>query len=326
MVNSGNLNQLQCFHDKPAACEPWEMNAKALENPANVFSRAKHEVLADGPLIFIIRATHQGEHSTLVQDIRFYAHSPRIDFMTWVDWHEKRKMLKTSFPLRIKSDLSWAETAYGHQSRPMTRDNNAEKAKFETPAHRWVALTDGEYGVALLNDCKYGYDGLHDTLRLTLLKSAGYAEIDPDYDNLDPLGTVEQPAAWADQGKHEFSYSLWPFKGDFAGGGVIREARLLNSPLQVVKGNDEVAPLLDIDNPNIIAETMKEAEDGCGIVLRLYEASGSDSSATIRMNAGFAAWQECDLLENPLSAEGNSGEVKLDFHRFEIKTILFTFE
>ena len=197
--------------------------------------------------------------------------------------------------------------------RPTHRNTSWDQARFEVCAHRWADISESGYGTALLNDCKYGYD-IHDSImRLTLLKSGIF------------------PNPEADQGSHEFTYSLFPHKGDFRAGRVIQEAYDLNCPLkgmavEAVSRSIDRYSLLGIAEENVFADTIKPAEDGDGIIVRLYEAYGMRTKAHITL----PAWQpdvvmECNCMEE---AEGEvkldrmaGGGLELEFKPYEIKTL-----
>ncbi|MFA5205326.1 MAG: glycoside hydrolase family 38 C-terminal domain-containing protein [Lentisphaeria bacterium] len=315
-------NRFQTFDDRPTVCEPWELDKNFEQHPRDIFTRVRQEVVATGPLIFVVRTTFESAASKIVQDMRFYACSPRIDFVTRCDWHERRILLKVAFPFAITAAQSVAETAFGCLRRPMTRNTPGEEQMFETPMHRFVDLSGDGYGVSLLNDGKYGYDGKGGTLRLTLLKSPGYAEFQPAHEQPNPIPLVENPVAWADQGLHEFTYSLWPHDGDLADGGTLREARLLNSPLALLEHGSAVEGFISLDTENVVAETLKGADDGNSFVLRLYEAAGRATRTRVTLDRRIATATPCNLLEEPQGAPRRlaAGRLNLQFHPFEIKS------
>lgn len=315
-------NRFQTFDDRPTVCEPWELDKNFEQYPRDIFTRVRQEIVATGPLIFVIRTTFESPASTVVQDMRFYACSPRIDFVTRCDWHEKRILLKTAFPFAVDAAQSVAETAFGCLRRPMTRNSPVEDEMFETPMHRFVDLSGDGYGVSLLNDGKYGYDGKGKTLRLTLLKSPAYAEFQPAHEQPNPIPFVETPTAWADQGLHEFTYSLWPHAGDLAAGGTIREARLLNSPLTLLDGGSTQEGFIHLDTENVVAETLKGADDGNGFVLRLYEAVGQATRTRVTLDRRITSVTACNLLEESQGAPRRltGGRLNLRFRPFEIKS------
>ncbi len=174
-------------------------------------------------------------------------------------------------------------------------------------------LSEADYGAALLNDCKYGYD-IHDSvLRLSLIKAATF------------------PNEVADQGRHSFTYSLLPHIGGWRQGEVSRQSYDLNRPLQAqlltgeVKGLPSRYSWMECGENNIVAETLKPAEDGGDMILRLFEAYGQRTRCTVKVGANAGDAWECDLLEQPTEkAVFSNGELSLLFHPFEIKTIRFS--
>ncbi len=151
-----------------------------------------------------------GKLSTLVQDIFFYAHHKRIDFVTSIDWFEDHQLLKTLFPVQITAEKVKCDIQYGHVERTTHTNTLADRAQFEICAHKWIALDDGSFGAALLNDCKYGYDVSDSELRLTLLKSS------------------KAPDSEADMGTHTFTYAFLPYQGAWTVENVVRSAYDLN--------------------------------------------------------------------------------------------------
>ena len=124
--------------------------------------------------------------SRIQQNIFLGLQSKRLDFNTTVDWHEDHKMLRVSFAVNVFSDLASFEIQFGHVQRNTHRNTSWDMAKFEVVGHRYADLSDNQYGVALLNDSKYGYK-IHDNIiDLNLLRSP----------------TVPDPTA--DRGHHEF--------------------------------------------------------------------------------------------------------------------------
>ena len=176
-------------------------------------------------------------------------------------------------------------------------------ARFEVPAHKWADLSEGGFGVALLNDCKYGYDIRDHVMRLSLIKSA----------------TMPDPGA--DQGRHEFTYALLPHDG--ARGPVRREARALNQPLTVLTGGADRAPFVASTAENIVIETLKPAEDGHGFILRLYEADRRRGPVTLRFAEPMARVERVDLLEDPADgAVSHTGrDVTIEIAPFEIVSL-----
>ena len=151
--------------------------------------------------------------STITQTMRLASGSRRLEFDTEVDWHERHKFLKVAFPVDVHASRATYEIQFGHLERPTHTNTSWDVARFEVCAHRWADLSEPGYGVALLNDCKYGYDIHGNVMRLSLLRAPGWP--DPE----------------SDQGAHRFSYALFPHAGDLRAAGVVAEAEAFNLPL-----------------------------------------------------------------------------------------------
>ena len=210
-----------------------------------------------------------------------------------VDWHETHKLLKVAFPLDVHTQAATHEIQFGHVQRPTHENTSWDRARFETCAHAWVDLSEDGFGVALLNDCKYGHDVSGNVLRLSLLRSPTWP---------DPL---------ADRGHHSFAYALYPHAGPPTAGGVIAEAHGFNSPLRVVAVDASNNPsgraparhsLLELDEPGVVVSALKAADDGDGSVVRLHEAFGGRRRLALRV-PGAKRVDRIDLLEAPMSGE-----------------------
>src|SRR5258706_8059015 len=140
-----------------------------------------------------------------------------LRFETFVEWREQHKMLKVAFPITVTSREATYEIQFGHLQRPTHEDTSQARAMFEVCAQRWADLGDGEYGVALLNDCKHGYDIHGSVMRLSLLRAPTH------------------PGPNADQGGHAFTYALMPHPGDFRAPGAIEAAADRNPRLRPMR-------------------------------------------------------------------------------------------
>ena len=203
-------------------------------------------------------------------------------------------MLKVAFPVSVLAQVATYEIQWGNVARSTHTNSSWDWAQHETCAHKWVDLSEGDYGVSLLNDCKYGHDIKADVLRLTLLRS------------------TTSPDADADRGRHEFTYGLFPHADDWRNG-TVAAAYHLNDAVIVrpVAGAEDSAStrrrwflLLPIDQPNVVIETVKRAEDGNGIIVRLYEHHRSRRHVTLTAGFQLAHAERCDLLEQPLDSRG----------------------
>ncbi|HEY4953632.1 MAG TPA: glycoside hydrolase family 38 C-terminal domain-containing protein, partial [Gemmatimonadaceae bacterium] len=204
----GNL--LQAFVDKPKDWDAWNIDAEFEKQRWDLMQPDEVKLVESGPLRYVLRVRQHFQNSKFVQDITMYPGQARVDVHMSADWNEKHILLKVAFPLSAHSDHATYEIPFGSIERPTTRNNPRELAMFEVPARQWADLSDATHGFALLNDSKYGYDAKGNVLRLSLLRSPTW------------------PDPHADEGHHEFTYSILPHAGGWKDAGVVRQAYQLN--------------------------------------------------------------------------------------------------
>jgi alpha-mannosidase len=167
------LNTFILAEDTPIFWDAWDIDVDYRCKEGRGTKLISREVVSTGPVFIKIRFQYSlGAKSHITQDLVCYAHSPRIDFRTILDWKERRSLLKTSFPLAIESNQVAGDVQFGHLIRPTHENRPEDRARFEICAHKWMASSDGKQTGAVLNDCKYGWDVQGSTIRLTLLKAA----------------------------------------------------------------------------------------------------------------------------------------------------------
>ncbi len=310
----GNL--LQTFVDKPKQWDAWNIDADFEKQHWDLNQADEVKLIESGPLRAVIRVKNHYQNSTFVRDITLYAGVPRVDVKMQAEWHEKHILLKVAFPLSATNDKATFEIPYGSIERPTTRRTPAEQAKFEVPALQWADLSDASHGFSLLNDCKYGYDAKGNVLRLSLLRSP------------------EWPDPHADEGHHEFTYSLYPHGGGWREAETVRRGFELNYPLLTVAAASHPGALaaehsfLEAAEDNVVVTAVKRAEDDDGLVIRFYEWAGKKGDIHLRLPAKAIGVEETDLMERPLHAvqldAGGTG-VAVPTGAYEIKTLKVTF-
>ncbi|MEO0496103.1 MAG: glycoside hydrolase family 38 C-terminal domain-containing protein [Pseudomonadota bacterium] len=300
-------NVLQTFEDRPICWDAWDIDPFIEDRMECIDTPCQLEIVETGPLRACVRVTRRWRSSEIVQDIRLAAHSGRLDFATRVDWHETHTLLKAAFPTCIAAPRAQFDIQWGTMERGTARDSDFDAARYEVAAQKWARLVDENYSVAVLNDCKYGYDVRGDTIRITLIKSATY------------------PDPQADQGLHTFTYSFLPLP-DADRALLDREAYDLNVPLVIAgpTGSNDFAEcrLVSSSNKATIIETLKPAEDGNGFILRLFEANGQPAGTTLTFDQSIALAQRVDFLEQftcECAWHGNS--ITLDVQPFEIVSL-----
>ncbi len=308
----GNL--LQTFVDKPEKWDAWNIDADFEQKHWDLDTADEVKLIEAGPLRAIIRVKNHFQNSTFVRDITMYAGVPRVDVKMQTEWHEKHILLKVAFPLSAHNDNATFEIPYGSVERPTTRNTPAELAQFEVPALRWADISDSTHGFSLLNDSKYGYDAKGNVLRLSLLRSP------------------EWPDPHADEGHHEFTYSMYPHGGNWQDSLAVRRGYELNYKLisaPAARHEGKLPPehsFVQISPDNVIVTALKKAEDNSEIVLRFYEWAGKEADVKIHLPFGVESASETDLMEKPTSnLQVENAVVMLHTKPYEIKTIKVRF-
>jgi alpha-mannosidase len=280
-------NQIWAYVDKPRNWDAWDVEDGYWQQGEEIVAAAALEVVEAGPHRAAIRVGRRFRDSQIVQTIRLWSNSPRLEFKTDIDWHDRRTMLRARFPLAIRAEHAAFECAHGVIRRPTHRNTSWDEARFEVAAHRFVDLSEQGYGVALLNDGKYGHHVLRNEIGLTLLRSPVFP---------DPL---------ADEGRQSFTYAVYPHRGDWQCGGVLAEAEDLNRPLlcSPVRTSGETAwTAARIDGIELGLSAFKVTEDGDALILRTYEPAGARGQAAVALADGWKIVGEVDLLEDAAGA------------------------
>ncbi|MEF9959356.1 MAG: alpha-mannosidase [Niameybacter sp.] len=303
-------NVMKVYEDMPMCYDNWDIDIYYKQKAWEVTDLTSMTWTAVGPLRATLEIERPFVDSIIRQSIHFYTDSRRIDFETYVDWKQGQHLLKVHFPLDIHTDEATFDIQFGNLTRKTHENTSWDQARFETCAHKWVDLSEGAYGVSLLNNCKYGHSIKDTDLALTLIKSG----VDPN--------------PKTDQEEHFFTYALYPHAGTWKDAHTHEEAIKLNQPVLVAnKGN--VATHLSfaqVDQPNVLLETIKLAEDGSGVIIRLYEYQNMRTKATLTFANTLKAVYECDLLENELcSLSSETSSFLFGIKPYEIKTYKVVF-
>lgn len=306
-------NRMMVLQDYPDAYPAWEFQQGSNDREYEVNDVQSAELVGCGAKTGI-RIKRRHMESVIEQTIWFYSDMKKIDFETNIDWHQINQVLKVSFPVDVNSDHATYEIQFGTLDRPTHTNTSWDKAKYEVCGHKFADLSEGDYGVSLMNDCKYGYD-IHDSdIRLTLLKCS-----------LAPSNN-----AWDknDQGEHVFTYSLYPHSGDLAHSDTVKLAYDLNMPLMAEQGvaGDGSLPceysLVRCDKDHVVVETVKAAEQDEAVIVRAYECKNARARATFTFGFDVSEVALCDLSENELQKLPVRGRsVTVPVKPFEIVTL-----
>jgi alpha-mannosidase len=308
----GIANQLQAFEDRPINPDAWDIEVfyddkQWLAEPAESIRVVEH-----GPLRATLEIRRRILDSEYVQRISLQRHSARLDFDTEIEWQERHTLLKVVFPVNVLSPRATYEIQWGNVERPTHRNTSWDWARFEVAAQKWVDLSEGGYGVSVLNDCKYGHDVHGNVVRISLLR--GTTNPDPD----------------ADQGEHRFAYSLLPHSGRWDERTISQAYALNDAPIVWRAERAGIAMALTggaislarTDTPNVVIETIKQAEDGRGLIVRLYESQRRRGRFTLSTQFPLAEVWRTNLLEQNEARLGADGHtVSLSIKPYEIITL-----
>ncbi|KAJ2161882.1 Glycoside hydrolase, 38 vacuolar alpha mannosidase, partial [Coemansia sp. RSA 552] len=319
-------NVLELYDDVPLFWDAWDIEIYHLEK-SRILEGAAVSIVDQGPHVASLSVRVPiSDDSELTQTISLSSLSSRLDFACDVDWHENRKCLKAAFTWDIHSDMATYETQFGVVQRPTHRNTSWDMAKFEVCAHKFADLSEYGYGVALLNDSKYGHSTLDNTMSLSLLRA--------------PKGPDEE----CDMGRHSFRYAVYPHAGTFAESNVVQEAYQFNVPLvQLPTGGHGAVRLADLERPffsvsgarNVVLDTVKRAEDDeNSYIVRLYEAYGGHARALLTTRLPARDVVKVNILENPVPDEDTSApsvqwlahskSLQIQVKPFEIVTLKFS--
>ncbi len=304
-VLDGQGDQLQCMTETGGGWSAWNIGDIAKAENAHPVSCT---MTSNGP-ISVIHVKHDYDKSSFIQDIVLYPGVPRIDFRMTADWGQTAAggtglMLKVAFPVDVKDGKARFEIPFGSIERPT---NGAE-----VPAQKWIDISSGDYGVSLLNDCKYGFDVKDNTMRMTLIR------------------TPDDPDPRSDFGRHEINYSLYPHAGDWKQADTVRRGYEFNNPLIPVVATGHAGKMpaeysfLKVEPSNVIVTALKRAESGDGLILRYYECTGTPGTATITLGTPATDAWKADLMERSTKTSYpiRAGKIQVPVGKWEIGTLL----
>jgi alpha-mannosidase len=295
--------------DVPMAWDNWDIDADLECKLADTALLQKRELVSKGEVELRIRSVHTiGEKSSITQDMIFYADKETIVFDTVMDWQDDHRFLRVAFDTSIASSYANQEIQFGYLRRETNRNTGIEKAKFEVSNHKYTDISETRYGVAVLNDSKYGISVHEGRMHLSLHKSGTM----PDYNG--------------DKGIHDVVYALHPHVGGFSANSVIQGAYSLNIPPVLTEGVLKLESLLQIDASNIIVESIKPLEDAkFGFLIRLYEAEGCYTNTQLDFSRRYlrAAWTNMleEEVEELIFDPNKALSIETNFTAFEIKSL-----
>ncbi|SDM56068.1 alpha-mannosidase [Sediminibacillus halophilus] len=312
IIKPGNIaNELQLFDDLPTDWDAWDIDPYYENQPVKNSQLKKMDITHKGNIFDQLTFQWEINDSFVTQKVTFYHHDKRIDFKTEVDWQEKHKLLKVAFPVNIHSRKASYEIPFGSVERATHNNTSWEQAQYEVCGQRWADLSEGNYGVSLLNDSKYGYDIKDNCIRLSLLRAPKW------------------PDETADIGTHTFTYSLFAHEGDWRKAKTVHAGYELNNPVTIVNAANHKGDLpssqsyMKVKSDTVIIDTIKKAEEAEGLIVRTYEATGSEAEILMENQFPVRRMTEVNLLESKLdSMEESNGRLEQKLSPYEISTVL----
>lgn len=308
-------NEIVVYEDIPKDYDAWNVESYYSRKHWKMSVKKPCMMTEAGEICAVLHTELSYESSVIEQDIAFFAHTRRIDFKTKIDWKEQQQLVKAEFHLDVMTRTAACEIPYGVMERPTHRNTSWQRAQFEMCAHRFVDLSEPGFGVALLNDGRYGHSIEDSFVSLTLLTSGVF------------------PFPDADKGLHELTYALMPHMGDWREANVVHEAGKLNEKpiLSVYKPSlltEEKSSarytMCEVSSPNVIVTSVKRAEDESGLIVRMYESSGIRTNVEWNLEGLCPKYiYECDMMEQKEREVVFDGQrAKFEIRPFEIKTFL----
>lgn len=304
-----SLNAFLVAEDVPEAWDNWDIDADIADKWRDCAELLEREVVSCGPVEIRIRSLYRlTKKSRLWQDMIFYSRDRKIVFETKMDWQDDHRFLKVAFDTSIRSRFARSEVQFGYIERATHRNTKWEKARFEGSNQKYTDLSEPGYGIAVLNDCKYGISVEEGRMWLSLHKGGC------------------RPDDRGDKGIHRCSYALLPHDGGFCAESTIRPAYAFNIRPIVAPGANEMPSFIRVSAPNVIVETVKPMEGENGYAIRLYEAEGTATRADVRLKEKGSRILQTDLLEEGGTELESGKDLTLEFRPFEIRTICVRME
>lgn len=309
-----SASELQFFTDQGQYWDAWNIDPD-YENKRLPSATLEYiEIVENNSLVISLRIVQKFRSSTFIQEIQLTAFEEFVTVQNCVDWKESQTLVKVAFPMAWESPYATYEIPMGTIQRSTLAETAETKAKWEVPAQYWADIATEGIGLAVLNNCKYGYDAKPDCLRLTLLRSPHW------------------PSPNSDRGKHEFTYRLVPHQGDWRTANIVQLGQELNHPIMInhLENQANQASFLQVSAPNIILSALKRSQDQSAWIFRFYEAHGQVTETKIDISSDLLSIKEiweCDLMEQPTIAiadeQSNSlpNSLQITFQPYEIKTL-----
>jgi len=305
-----HANVLMTYEDRPHNFDAWDVNNYYVEKAWEITDLTSMEIVENGPVRATVKISRNYMDSKIEQYVSLLYNSSEIIIRNEIDWKENHIFMKSLIPVDVHTDEATYEIQYGNVKRKTHYNTMWDYAKFEVCMHKWIDVAEDGYGVSILNDCKYGCHVHDGVIGISMLKSATYPN--PD----------------ADKEHHSFTFSIYPHRNDWKSAGTIKKAYQMNNPMTaMLKSNEggclpKTYSLVNVDAENVIIEVVKEAEDGKGFIVRMYEAHNRRTDVKMTLDTDFVKVIECNMLEEFVSdIEISLNTAVFTMKPYEIKTL-----
>ncbi len=308
---SHGANRFTLWEDIPYTYDAWDISHYYRETTPQAATLVHREVISAGGLCGALALTFTIGDSTIQEVLYLESGSPVVTASCTVDWRETHRHLRVGAETDIQADMAWYEIQFGAVNRTTRHNTSWDQAQFEVPAHRFADLSQPDRGLALMNDCKYGHRVVNGQMELTLLRSPTF------------------PDPQADRGMHTFRFAYFPHRGLSDRGEVVRRAHEMNAPALIapVTGNNASDGAAEhswfsLSDNSVAIDTVKPAEDGRGVVLRMYEHQGTSVEVTLHGSQQYERAELVDLLENTVESIPRIDEgINLTFSPYQIRSV-----
>lgn len=313
VLRRGEKATLELAVDRPVRYDAWDLESWVRRDPTVIDDAESVDVVASGPLVGEVRVTHRFGLSTAVVKYRMRAGSARVDVHVDLDWHHREHLLSWALPVDVRADTATFGVQFGAVRRPTHRSTSWDSAKFEVCAHRYSDVSEPGFGVAVLDDGRYGRCVFDGAIRVSLARGASY------------------PDPRADEGRHTATLAVLPHGAGLAD--VVAEAERLDLPARVVAPTasgplepDLPSPLVRVSGSGVQVDAVKSADDGSGdLIVRLHEACGDRAAVTVAADRFIRQAAPCNLLEEPTGGfEVSDGVAAFTLAPFGLMTLRIT--
>ena len=298
------------YEDRPHNYDAWDINNYYVEKSWMIDDDCEITIEENGPVRGVISLKHTYLDSTIIQKVILYNDIDRIDIQNTIDWKERQILLKNIYPLDVHTNEATFDIQYGNVKRPTHKNTSWDKARFEVCVHKWLDVAESDYGVSFINDCKYGCNVDGTTVGLTMLKSAVF------------------PNPEADREIHQFTYAIYPHKGEWKEASTVEYAYALNNETSavvktIVGGTlPKQYRMFSVSEKNIVAEVVKKAEKSGDTVIRLFESHNKRTKVRMTFAHPVDKISECNLLEEEICEIASFKDgYEIEFQPYEIKTL-----